>query len=262
MTIIADTHVHLYPCYDLPAALRNLNGNLRKIGGDSVRTAFLAERFDCHYFRDLKQGLIKISGEDLKILPADEDNAVVLIEKDEPVLYLFAGRQIVTVERVEILALTVDTDIPDNLPAEETVTAVLDAGGLPVLSWAPGKWFFKRAGTVRGLIDKFSPDSLLIGDTTLRPTIWPEPCLMRLAERQGFGVVAGSDPLPFQGEEKRLGTYGSILDGRFDPDKPVTSVRKMLITPGTISARAGKRCGALTVLCRLQKNAAVSENPT
>lgn len=192
-------------------------------------------------------------GEDFEVGPADEDDALVLCEHGEPRLYVFSGRQIVTAERIEVLALTVDLRLAGHLPAKEVVEAVLDAGGIPVLSWAPGKWFFKRSGTVRELIDSFRPGQVLIGDTTLRPTVWPEPLLMRLAVRRGFTVVAGSDPLPFSGEEKYMGTYASIMEGPFDPGKPVTSIRKVMTAPDAVIAMAGKRCGLLEALNRLKR---------
>jgi len=256
MKIVADTHVHFYPCYDLQAALRNLVDNLGNLGGNAVRTAFLVERSDCQYFTEIEQRKAGFSGGDFEISPAAEAGSMILSKNGRPELYLFAGRQTVTAEGVEILALTVDTRIADGLPAREVVGVILDAGGIPVLSWAPGKWFFRRGQIVRELIESFSPGELLIGDTTLRPTVWIEPLLMRLAVRRGFAVMAGSDPLPFSGEEKYMGTYASVLDGPFDPDKPVTSVRKMLTTPGMRIVMAGKRCGPLEVIRRLRRNTA------
>lgn len=256
MKIVADTHVHLYPCYNLQVALRNLVNNLGNLGGNAVRTAFLAERSDCHYFADIMEGKAEYWGAGFEISSACEDGVVVLLERGEPSLYLFSGRQIATAERIEILALTVDIEVTEDMPAEDVVKTVLDAGGIPVLSWAPGKWFFGRKKNVRQLIDSFGSGKLLIGDSTLRPMVWAEPLLMRVARSRGFAVVAGSDPLPFSGEEKYMGTYASVLDGPFDPDKPVTSVRKMLTTLGTRITRTGKRCGMLEVVWRLKRNTA------
>jgi len=141
------------------------------------------------------------------------------------------------------------------MPAKDVINAVSDTGGVPVLSWAPGKWLFKRKYIVRELIDCFSPSQMLIGDTTLRPALWMEPSLMRRAAEKGFSVLAGSDPLPFIGEEKYLGIYGSIINGPFDIDKPISSIRKLLISPDVIKTRAGKRCTLPVTIRRLRKNA-------
>jgi hypothetical protein len=126
---------------------------------------------------------------------------------------------------------------------------------VPVLNWAPGKWFFRRGEIVRELLGTFSSDQLRVGDTTLRPTVWGEPPLMRWAAGNGFAVLAGSDPLPFPGEEAYLGTYASVFECLFDADRPVTSVRECLLSPSVRVQRCGKRCGPLSVLARLVKNA-------
>jgi hypothetical protein len=256
MRIVTDTHVHLYPCYDLGLAIRNLVENLNRVAaGGAVCAAFLAERADCCFFRDLRTGKIGAVSPGLAILPTMEENGLVLVENGQPRLYLFAGRQVATAERIEILALTVDAAVPDGLSAEETVRRILAAGGVPVLSWAPGKWFFKRRKVVKALINGFGPGQILIGDTSLRPAVWPEPGLMRLARSKGLGVVAGSDPLPFAGEEGRMGSYVSVLDGPFSPDGPVISVRAVLKSAGPGAARVGRRGSLWDVLARLRKNA-------
>jgi len=228
--------------------------NLKKSGINTVRTAFLAERADCHYFADISDHKKGIGIEGLHAEPCAERGALVLRERDGPGLYLFAGRQISTAERIEILALTTDVSVDDGLPARQVVRTVLDAGGIPVVSWAPGKWFFRRGETVRDLIDEFSPGTLLVGDTGLRPAVWPEPSLIRLARRKGFAVVAGSDPLPFPGEEKYAGTYVSVIHGTLDPHQPVTSARRVLTSPDTVITRTGRRCGFVETISRLKRN--------
>ncbi|MCK5738989.1 hypothetical protein KAH55_07405, partial [bacterium] len=52
--------------------------------------------------------------------------------------------------------------------------------------------------------------------------------LMQYAADKGFSVIAGSDPLPFDGEEKDIGTYGFAAKAAFDPQKPSSSIRKLL----------------------------------
>ena len=37
MAIVADTHLHLYSCYDLQAAIRHLIANLSRLGHEAVR---------------------------------------------------------------------------------------------------------------------------------------------------------------------------------------------------------------------------------
>jgi len=255
MKLIADTHIHLYPCYNLITAFDNLRLNLQQIVPGVARAAFFTERSDCDYFAGIRDGTVKVVSNDFRIESLTEKQGLILIEKDGSLLYLFSGRQIVSAERIEILALTTDMTIDDGMPAQDVINAVTDTGGVPVLSWAPGKWMFKRKNIISELINSFSPDKMLIGDTSLRPTLWMEPLLMRKAVKKGFSVLAGSDPLPFSGEEKYLGKYGSIINGAFDENKPVASIRKLLISPDVIKTRAGKRGGLSETIGRLVKNA-------
>ncbi len=252
MKIVADTHVHLYSCYDLNVAFNTLRNNLNKISTNATCLAFLAERHDCHYFSEIiNKGASFISPE----IQVDRfNNSVCLKEKGYPDLFLFAGRQIITSERIEILALTIDESIPDGLPAQKVIETVVDHGGIPVLSWAPGKWFGGRGELIENLITTGSSRDMVLGDTTLRPWCWGEPKKMEKAVRNGYAVLAGSDPLPFAGEEKKMGKYVSTWDSDFDLSDPVGSVRSLMKTGDWKPARAGKRGKILETLFRLYYN--------
>lgn len=261
MQLIIDAHNHLYPCYDLVTAFNYLRLNLQKLAPEAVRAAFFTERSDCRYFSDIMRGAIKIDNKDFKIEPLDAKNGLVLLEKDGHPLYLFPGRQIVASERIEILALATDAMIPDFTPASDIINTVQDQGGTPVLSWAPGKWSFGRKKVVTQLMDRFSPGQMSIGDTTLRPTSWMQPSLMRKAMRKGFAILAGSDPLPFKNEEKYLGTYGTLFEGPFSTNEPLDSVRRLLISSHVTKTRVGDRCGLLETVKRLIKNSRAKNEP-
>ena len=43
-----------------------------------------------------------------------------------------------------------------------------------------------------------------------------------------MAILAGSDPLPFPGEERCVGRYGAHASGIFEPDNACSSVRKIL----------------------------------
>lgn len=259
--IVADTHVHVYPCYDVERAFKRLVGNLGGAAGKGdTATAFLTESQGFHFFRDVRENRLHIGG--LKAEHTTEKEAVVLLDRDEPVLYLFAGRQIVTSERIEILALGILGDeIPDGGSAADVLKVVLNSGGIPAVSWAPGKWIGRRGRAVRQLIERFGPSGLLLGDTSLRPTMCREPGLMRRAQAKGLKVVAGSDPLPVPGEETYMGVYRSVLEAPFAPEKPVTSVRAALASPDVLVTKSGARCGPIEVLRRLRRHARAKNRP-
>ena len=257
MAIIADTHLHLHPAYRAGRALIRLSqrlGGLAQAAGvpGAARAGFLAERAAQHDFADLRDGVSALEG--VTVAPTPEGGALCLATPDA-VLYLLAGRQIIAAERIEVLALAMEISVPDGLPAADTIERVLAAGGVPVLAWAPGKWWFARGRVIADLLRRFTPEQVLLGDTTLRPLGWGEPCLMRLARRRGYGVVAGADPLPFAGDERHMGTYGTWLPGELDPQRPVASAREALRQSRAGARLLGRRGDPLTVARRLWRNA-------
>ncbi len=271
MLVLADAHVHVYPTYDPTRVFQTGIDNLESLwiqmteGGSSladtgeshVKVFFLTERFDCHFFRELAdQGSDRLDGS-FQVENAAEPAALSLLRNGTVAAYLVAGRQIVTRERVELLALTTDSEIPEGMSVDDSIRAIQAASGVPVVNWAPGKWFFNRGRIVANLVANRQPDALLLGDTTLRPVGWTEPRLMRQGREHGFKVVAGSDPLPFEGEEQWVGRYGIAVEGKFDPRKPTTSIREMLLSDISPITPIGSRCSARQVADRLRKNHSV-----
>ncbi len=249
MLVVADTHVHIYPFHDLAEIIRVACANLEPLAGGSehVKMLCLAERHDCHAFRDLAEGRSEVPG-GMRVEPAGDDALVVEVS-DGSMLYLLAGRQLVTGERLELLALTSDLSIPDGRPAADLAEAIRAEGAVPVLSWAPGKWLFRRGDAVRALVEEASPGSLVIGDTAARASS-SEPRLMRLAQEKGIAVIAGTDPLPLAGEEQYVGTYASVLETEFDGSAPAASMRNALTSTDTSVRRVGRRNGHLESLRR------------
>lgn len=247
-----DAHVHIYPCYDLRTALDSLRANLAASGSGECCMAFLAERSDCHFFAECRERVALLPGARIRV--EDKGNVLLMREEGYPDLYFFPGRQITTRERLEILALVTDRSVPDGLPAQEVIARVRENGGVAVVNWAPGKWFFERGKIVENLLAMNRPGTLLVGDTSLRPQGWPMPLLMKRARAMGFGLVAGSDPLPFPGEERVLGSYGMEVAAPFDPADPAVSVRTILSAPGFRPQLIGRRGRPLTTLLRLIRN--------
>ena len=242
MLILADTHVHFYRVHELErwtsAAVAQLDGP-----APHAKVLCLTERHDCRAFAENW-----LQGERVG------DHAL-RIAKDGREAFVIAGRQIVTRERLEVLSLTSDAAIADGQPVDDVLKQVRDAGGLPVLAWAPGKWFFARGKIIARLLEEQEPGSLLVGDSSLRPTLWPDPDLMTYAHGRGFNVIAGSDPLPFKGDEKWVGAYGVCADAPFDVGDPAGSMRAVLGNPQSKFLRIGRRSTVLEVAARLRGNA-------
>jgi hypothetical protein len=255
MLIVADTHVHLYPSFDLSVALDAAFENLGKLVGSerreggTVKVVCLTERYDCHMFKALREGRASI---DSRYSLHHHGDAVLMVSRDggEELLLIVAGRQVVTRERLEVLALTTDAEIPDGLSIDETIARVREVGGVPVVTWAAGKWLFRRGRIVRRVLGGAEKGSVVIGDSSLRPAGWREPKTMQLGRARGLRIIAGTDPLPVVGEEWRIGTYGVIGESDFNWRDPLGSIRSLLLSAPSLRI-VGQRGDFKTVWSRL-----------
>ena len=254
MPIICDTHVHVYPCYDIAALIGHLTSGLAAIGPGQTMAALLTEGARYDVFSEWLQDASPLAEHGFHLQPGPDEAHVTLRRDGEEPLHLFAGRQVVTTERVQILSLLSREQVPDGMSAVDTVTRILETKGVPVVSWAPGKWFPPRSRVVKELLHRYSPRELLLGDSSLRATVWPTPRLMAAGRRNGFSVLAGSDPLPFAGDEQYAGCYATQLDGELDAAAPVSSLRHLLMR-GAAATCVGRRMSATEMLRRLGKNA-------
>lgn len=226
--IYFDAHVHLYPVYDLPLAITAglLRMETEGVPRDAVKLWLLSERSDCDVFARLCDseaiGMYRLER-------SAEPEAIDLFLGERRVLTIMAGRQIVSRDGLEIATLASLLRMEDRqLGTAACIEAALAAGALVSLNWAPGKWFGRRGRIVAGLVAGAPESGLFIGDSAMRPRLWGEPALMRQARRRGWPVIAGSDPLPFAGEEHSIGRYGSLLTGLWEAERPVTSLRRLL----------------------------------
>lgn len=252
MQIIVDTHVHIYSRFLTTGLFADIAGRMDRLsdGREHVNVLCLTERNDCRWFREMKAaGPARYDGYTIELIAGD-DLSIAVCCAGAARLYVMAGRQVVTQERLEVLALIYDEDIVDGAPVRDVINAVVASGGVPVLAWAPGKWMFARHAVVSDLLAKEMNGRLLVGDTAIRPQKWREPGLMKFARDRGLTVIAGTDPLPMAGEEKYIGTYCSALDGKFDHARPSISMKKLLTGPSQVRS-AGRRCGNLEALGRL-----------
>lgn len=256
MPVAADTHVHIYPNHDLGVFFSSSLSNLAGLAPpdkvpDTARVLCLTEGEGHHAYQELREGR-RAMPEGFAVTPTSDPGAL-RVDHDTASLFLVAGRQIVTAERLEVLALAVEADLPDGRPLSETLDEVRNADGIPVLAWAPGKWFGARGGVVRALLDEAEPGSLWLGDTSMRPTGWLEPLLMKRGRQNGLALIAGSDPLPQPGEEAYPGTYGIFSEAPFDTDRPARNMRDLLRAGDRFVLR-GRRCGPVEMAGRWNRH--------
>ena len=149
--------------------------------------------------------------------------------KSRSAIYILAGRQIVTKEDLEVLALATDSCFEEGQPLEKTIQAVLKKGGIPVVPWGFGKWIGTRGRHLQRLV-KSAPMGLFFADSSSRPTFWSEPLLFDRARRNGLAILSGTDPFPLKSEVNRVGLAGFKIAGILDDARPATSLRQALLS--------------------------------
>ena len=130
-----DAHAHVYPLHDVPRLLLAALDHMPRTAPTDLRALLLAERADCSFFQALAQDEIRLPGDRWRIAAWDPAGGVKLRHlPDHRDVWILAGRQIVSSERIEVCALFSDESIPDGQPARDVVRAILANGGLPAMA--------------------------------------------------------------------------------------------------------------------------------
>ncbi len=249
--IFLDAHLHLYPAYNRDQLLDALAARAQHLTPRASATVgFLMLREGQGSLGRLIAATTRPHQQWRRVREPAPGTCVMSDGARE--ILLVAARQVAARERVELLGLFSEADVPDGLPLAETALRLRAAGALPALAWGLGKWLLGRARTVRELIDAAAdPGSLLIGDSALRPTFWGEPRLMRLARGKGLRVLHGSDPLPRPGEESGAGQYASLVETDLGGGDPAADLRQRLLDPAVAITPVGRRHNLRETLARL-----------
>jgi len=255
MNIIADMHVHVYPAHTLPVFFEMAAANFRRIaaglGGECACVLALAERSDMNFFEDIVSGGIA-APTGWQARACASGCAIEMRRGSGESLYFVSGRQIVTSERLEVLALGTRNTFPDGMETQDAICRVIEAGaGAAVLPWGAGKWMGRRGRIVENAIRRFDPSSLWLGDSSLRPAFLPLPAQMRKGNAEGFRLAAGSDPLPISGEERWVAAYASLWREADDAGDPAETFLRLLSDPARKPKAIGKRCSLLSFLRRV-----------
>lgn len=139
--LLIDGHVHVHDSYDETAFLSAAWTNLSR-QGEGLPTLLLAEMQGANVFARWKAG-----GGPWTIAATGEPSAIVLANK----LLVIAGRQIVTAEKIEVLAQLTSESFEDGLPLHETIERALALGALVVLPWGGGNGWEREAGSLSRL---------------------------------------------------------------------------------------------------------------
>lgn len=225
---LVDAHVHIHALFPLESfldgALKNFRAVAERLGLTATGYLILAEMAGSHWFREAPGtiGAWTLAG-------TGEEHSLVARRSAGESVVLVAGRQIATRERLEVLALGRDADIPDELPLEEALRRVRDSGALPVLPWGFGKWAGRRGALVAATLARPGGE-LYLGDNSNRLQLAGMPRLLREAGERGVLVLPGTDPLPFPSHAGRAGSFGFVLEGAVDPLRPAADLLRRVRT--------------------------------
>lgn len=236
--LLADAHVHVYECFDrrsfLDAAYDNFRAEARRRTGrgEFVGLLLLTETADCHWFRRWADGDPEAGIAGWTLEETAEPCSLRARSSVGGELGLIAGHQLVTAERLEVLALGTALRPPDGLPLAETLGAVRDLGAIPVVPWGAGKWLGSRGAALSRLLDRAEASHLFLGDNGGRLEIWRRPRHLRVAELRGIRILPGSDPLPFPSHVGRAGSFGFAASASISTTHPSRDLKRLLSDPG------------------------------
>jgi len=239
--ILVDSHVHVYACFNLSIFLDSASSNFsveaaRRGKADEFDCALLlSEDSDSNCFARLRQAAdqaLRSQGQWI-FDRTEEDCSVIARRAGKHSMAVVAGRQIITAENLEVLALATSARIEDGARIDQVIEAVRASSGVVVLPWGAGKWLGSRGSVVRRLIESNNSDEIFLGDNSARPVFWREPSHFRLARAKGIRILPGSDPLPFRSEGSRAGSFGFAVQGYLDPAHPARDLRRILDDPAT-----------------------------
>lgn len=251
--IFVDAHVHIHQCFELPtffdSALANFLAAARKLGSPDEEPCFIllltesSSQSSYRHLADLAfagQFFSTHDGSTWRVEHTSEEGGLRIVRSDGHSLFLLAGSQIATAEKLEVLALLTTTEFEEHQPLSQTVYNVRNAGGLPVIPWGAGKWMGRRGRILKRFLATHETP-LFVGDNSGRPFFWPRPRLFSLVHERGGCILPGSDPLPFFGEIKKPGSFGFCMLEVFDSGYPVASMRRALNHPMLSIQAYGKR---------------------
>jgi len=235
--ILCDSHVHIYDCFDLDdflgSAWHNFSrqAQLQSPESDFQAVLFLTEAKQDHRFQQLKEG--KLPAGDWSFHETSEPDSLLARDAIGHEIIVINGRQIVTAENLEVLALATGNELPDGSPVQDVVEWAIDNKAIPVIPWGFGKWWGNRGKVLTELLESYPANELFLGDNSGRPWFLGKPGHFATAENVQRRILPGSDPLPFPSESWRPGSVGFFLAGTIDRNTPAGYLRGHLKDPHT-----------------------------
>jgi hypothetical protein len=235
--VLVDAHVHIHPRTDVTALLSSAERNFGAIAslqglsewhGVLLLTEMAADAWFDGIAAQKAPGTFgpwQLSHVEPNRIEAKKSAAAGSVS-------FVAGRQVVTTERIEVLALGTRAKFEDGRSLEDTIQAAQNAEALVVLPWGVGKWLGQRGRLVEAALKADRKKKIFAGDIASRPSFWPEPPVFRTLLSRGLPVLPGSDPLPLKGEEEHVGACGFWFNGRLPSTVSGAALQNQILQMG------------------------------
>jgi hypothetical protein len=159
--ILADGHVHILDRFSelscLDWALNNFNkaAALLELSDHIDRVLFLAESSSINWFAKqymaARQGLFEQLNH-YRCVVTEENTSLCFENTSSDRLFVIAGRQIISSERLEVLALGLSREYPDGQPLRTILSDIRENDCIAVLPWGVGKWLGARKRIVASVL--------------------------------------------------------------------------------------------------------------
>ena len=238
--ILVDAHVHIYDCFDLciflDGALDNFQSQTSGTPPENAQSVvlMLAEQGTTPCFDRLlnlagkKSDFQKPRVDNWTFHFTDEQESLAAENGEGYRIYLVAGQQLITAEKLEVIALGTNRRFEEGIRAIDSIQQIFEADGIPVFPWGVGKWLGERGQLISRIIKSERSYPIFLGDNSGRPIFWKRPRQFKIAEAMSIPVLPGSDPLPFTSEQKRAGSFGFSVDRKVDPKKPAQTIKRIV----------------------------------
>lgn len=241
--VVLDSHVHFYSVYPPADFFTYAYDNARRAMASAVGfipVLCLTETYRDHWFArfaEMAEGgeaeLARKMGPWRAQRTAELDS-LILLGPEGAAMALIGGRQLITHEKLEVLALGVWERLQEGLSLSDTLDLIKDHRGIAVIPWAVGKWLGTRGKVVEQILcDATRYGVFWLGDNSGRPHFWGEPRPFKIAYQRGIAVLHGSDPLPLPGQYKKVCRFGARMNASLDISHPSRTLKQVLTNPQT-----------------------------
>lgn len=249
--LIADAHVHFHACFRRDQFFDAAWDNLTRFApnaweeGRLLPYLLLTETPGVNYFRQWREEAGGPAAVSWRTEETAETCSLLAVRQDGATLVLVSGRQVPTLERLEVLGMGTIRDLPAGLPLRDSLERARESARIVCIPWGFGKWWLGRGATVRQAVEGARPGDFFLGDNAGRLRAGRMPRLFQVARDRGIRILPGSDPFPFRRHEHRVGTICFTVPGPVDFERPMDRLA-MALAGGADVIPKGKHSGLLT----------------